>query len=130
MKKLIAALVIGVSANAHALSVSDFESLVHQEQHGSSTQAAAARMALAYYFAAIADLLNGVRGTSGELYYAGPQKICLPSGVALTGPVVRELTKNQIDKAEGSGTFKADWKSSNINLFVYLALALNYPCVR
>lgn len=120
--------VLLVGPTVQAMTVSNFEALLEQQLHRQAEQRSAATLALTSYFSGVTDTLNGARGQSGELYYAGPKKICLPSGVFLTGPVLLEQTKLQVRQVDASGSLKKDWKSSNLSMFVFFALVSNYPC--
>ena len=117
---------------AHALDVAGFEKLLELSNRGVKDETGRqAKLSLMYYFQGISDILNGAHDKeSGEVLYAGPRKICLPPSVTLRHDILQAMTEQQIRTAERSGAFKADWKSSNLNLFVFLALTSNYPCAQ
>jgi len=116
--------------SASALDVNGFEKLIELSNRGlSDDKGIQAKLSLMYYFQGISDMIVGVQDKeSGEVYYAGPKKVCLPPTATLRYDVLQAMTEQQVRKAESSGAFKAGWKTSNLNLFVFLALTANYPC--
>lgn len=132
MKQALAVLALVACGPAAALDVESFEKMMRQAATADSTiDRTVANTSLSFYFAGISDVLNGVRDPStGELFYAGPRKICLPEGVHLSSQTLRAMTAVQVEQANASGAFKPGWRSSSLSLFVFLALARNYPCER
>jgi hypothetical protein len=132
MRCFLGVLALAASAHAVALDVESFEKMQKMAASADSTATrSAANTSLSFYFAGISDALNGVRDkTTGELQYAAPGKICLPDGVRLSSQTLRAMTAVQVEQANASEAFKPGWKSTSLDLFVFLALASNYPCAR
>lgn len=116
--------------NARALDVDGFQKLVDLSNRGiADDKGLQAKLSLMYYFQGISDMITGARDKeSGEVYYAGPKKICLPQTVTLRHDLLQAMTEQQVRNAENSAAFNPGWKASNLNLFVFLALSSNYPC--
>jgi hypothetical protein len=112
----------------HALEVEGMEVLMRNATGPDRIESRTASLALQYYFAGVADLLNGAKGADGEVYYAGPRKICLPDGVRLSSLTVQAMTWVEIKTADASGAFKDGWKKQPLGMFVFLAMSRNYPC--
>jgi hypothetical protein len=125
-----AAVVALWSPSVHALDVAGFEKLLEMSKRGIGDEnGLQAKLSLMYYFQGVTDTVVGAHDKeTGEVYYAGPRKICLPRSATLTSDVLQAMTEQQVRAAERSGAFKASWKSTNLNLFVFLALTTTYPC--
>ena len=115
---------------SRALDVASFEKLLDASNRGiGNDKGLQAKLSLLYYFQGVIDTIVGAHDKeTGEVYYAGPRKICLPRAATLTSAVLQAMTEQQVRAAERSEAFKAGWKSSNLNLFIFLALTTNYPC--
>ena len=121
-----------LSANASALDANGFEKLLATSNRGiGDEKGLQAKLSRIYYFQGVVDTVVGALDKeTGEVYYAGPRKICLPRSVTLRPYILQAMTEQQVVAAERSNSLKVGWKSSNLNLFVFLALATNYPCTQ
>lgn len=132
MRGLLVAATIAASSSAFAapFDVAFFQKLQRDERGSDRTISLMAHTTLAAYFAGVADMLNSTRDkATGELYFAGPKKICLPQGVNLTSPIIQALTDSMVHNVEASpDSVRPGWRDTDLSLFIFLALATNYPC--